>query len=192
MKPTEISELKQDTLNFNQGTYEGEILVERSLQRLKAGRSILIDKDNNIISGNKTAEVAARLGFKLRIIESDGTEMIAVRRTDMTLDSQKGREMAMADNATAQVNLSWNEENLNAAMQQYDGFDPLTWGIDPMSSMPTYESLGEVDTEQFDTDQTLKLAFGAVAYEKIVNTLKRIDENLSHALLKILGYYGNV
>ena len=192
MKPTEISELKQDTLNFNQGTYEGDILVERSLQRLKAGRSILIDKDNNIISGNKTAEVAARLGFKLRIIESDGTEMIAVKRTDMTLDSQKGREMAMADNATAQVNLSWNEENLNAAMQQYDGFDPLAWGIDPMSNMPTYESLGEVDTEQFDTDQTLKLAFGAVAYERVVSTLKRIDENLSRALLKILGYYGNV
>ena len=189
MKPTEIKDLHRDTLNFNKGTYEGELLMERSLERLKAGRSILIDKDNNIIAGNKTAEVAERLGFKLRIIETTGDELVAVKRTDMTLDSKDGREMAIADNATAQMNLAWDEENINAAIEQYDGFDPSEWGIDPMSNQPTIESIGEIDTNQFDTNQELKLTFSSIQYQSIIHTLQQYDENLSRALLIILGYH---
>ena len=52
----DIEQLSQDARNFNRGTEEGRELMQRSLQQLGAGRSILIDKDNNIIAGNKTQE----------------------------------------------------------------------------------------------------------------------------------------
>lgn len=188
-KIIDIQELHQDQLNFNKGTYEGEQLMEQSLKRLKAGRSILIDKDNNIIAGNKTAEVAGRLGMKVRVIESDGSQLIAVKRTDLDLNSKEGREMAIADNATAAVNLSWDEENLDKASDQFDGFDPSIWGIDLTHNAPTPESLGEVDVGTFDTNQTLTIKLSAQQYKAVVDKLKEENDDLCLALLSILGYY---
>lgn len=185
---SEFSELKQDTLNFNKGTFEGGVLMEQSLSRLKAGRSILIDKDCNIIAGNKTAEVAERLGLKLRIIESDGTELIAVKRTDIDIDSKEGRELAIADNATAQVNLAWDEENIGIAQDQF-GIDAGSWGIDLNHNAPTPESMGEIDVGTFDTNQELKIKLTTMQYEAVINRLKEESSDLSEALLSILGYY---
>lgn len=185
---SEFSELKQDTLNFNKGTFEGDVLMEQSLSRLKAGRSILIDKDNNIIAGNKTAEVAERLGLKLRIIESDGTDLIAVKRTDVDIDSKEGRELAIADNATAQVNLAWDEDNLGIAAEQY-GIDAESWGVDLNHNAPTPKNVGEVNVGTFDTDQTLTIKLTSLQYEAVINRLKEKGEDLSLGLLSILGYY---
>ena len=87
----DIEELRQDALNFNKGTYEGEVLIKKSLERFKAGRSVLIDKNNNIIAGNKTVSAAATMGMKVRVIETTGEELVAVKRTDIDLDSKEGR-----------------------------------------------------------------------------------------------------
>lgn len=184
-----IEDLRQDSLNFNRGTYEGEVLMEKSLKRLKAGRSILIDKDNNIVAGNKTAEVAARLGMKVRVVETDGSELVAVKRTDLDINSREGREMALADNSTAHVNLSWDEENLATAAELYEGIDPSEWGVDLDHNAPTPESKGEIDVGTFDTDQTLSIKLTSLQYEAVINRLKLESSDLSEALLSILGYY---
>lgn len=186
---SDFKELKQDTLNFNRGTFEGGVLMEQSLSRLKAGRSILIDKHGNIIAGNKTAEIAERLGLKLRIVESDGKELIAVKRTDMDLDTKEGREMAIADNRTAEINLSWDEANLEAAAEQY-GIDLSIWDVDLDLNAPAPESKGEVDVGTFDTNQTLSIKLTSLQYEAVIDRLKQENaSDLSEALLSILGYY---
>jgi hypothetical protein len=53
-KIIDIEELAQDQHNFNKGNDQGRALMERSLTELGAGRSILIDRNGNIIAGNKT------------------------------------------------------------------------------------------------------------------------------------------
>ena len=53
---------------------------------------------------------------------------MAVKRNDIDLDSQKGRELALADNATSKANLSWNEEMIMQCAEQFD-FDPEEWGV---------------------------------------------------------------
>jgi hypothetical protein len=37
------------------------------------------------------------------VVETTGNQIVAVKRTDIDLDSKKGREMALADNATAKA-----------------------------------------------------------------------------------------
>lgn len=102
-----IEELIQDDHNFNKGTEPGQKLMEKSFKELGAGRSILVDKDGRIISGNKSQKAAIAAGIqKVRVIETTGDELIAVKRTDLSLDSKEGREMAYADNLTTQVNLA--------------------------------------------------------------------------------------
>ena len=112
-KNSDIKDLKFDNKNFNNHTEYGMSLLEKSLRENGAGRSILLDKDNNIIAGNGIVEVAGQIGLnKVKIVETTGDEIVAVKRTDIKLDSKKGRKMARDDNATAYADLDWNEENL--------------------------------------------------------------------------------
>ena len=124
-----ISDLKFDDKNFNKHTEYGMGLLEKSLRELGAGRSILLDKDNNIIAGNGIVEAAGSVGLEnVKIIETTGDEIIAVKRTDMTIDSREGREMALADNATANADLSWDEDNIKEQTEKWD-FDTSDWGM---------------------------------------------------------------
>lgn len=85
-------------------------MIEASLRQYGAGRSILIDKHGRIIAGNKTAENAGGAGMQdVLVVQSDGTQLIAVQRMDLDLDTdQAAREMAIADNRTSQVSLDWD------------------------------------------------------------------------------------
>lgn len=125
-----IKDLKFDDKNFNRHTSYGMSLLEKSLRELGAGRSILLDKDNNIIAGNGIVEAAGSVGLEnVKIIETTGDEIVAVKRTDMTIDSKEGREMALADNATANADLSWDEDNIKEQTEKWD-FDTSDWGGD--------------------------------------------------------------
>ena len=50
-KIIDIEQLAQDQHNFNKGTEQGQELMERSFKEMGAGRSILIDRNGNIIAG---------------------------------------------------------------------------------------------------------------------------------------------
>ena len=127
----DITQLRHDKKNFNQGTDEGKDMMEKSFKEHGAGRSVLLDKDNNIIAGNKSTSAARKAGIKkVRVIETDGTELIAVKRTDISIDSKEGREMALLDNRTAQINLSWDEVELASVQADIEGFDAADFGLD--------------------------------------------------------------
>lgn len=127
---TTISELKFDDKNFNKHTQYGMGLLEKSLRENGAGRSILIDKDNRIIAGNGIVEAAGSIGLdKVKIVEATGDELIAVKRTDISLDSKEGRQMALADNATAAADLEWDEATLATVTNEL-GINTEDWGLD--------------------------------------------------------------
>jgi hypothetical protein len=114
---TKISDLIADDKNFNKGSEFGNSLIEKSFRKFGAGRSILIDKNNRIIAGNKSVENAMAIGMEdVQIVESDGTKIIAVKRTDIDLDSEQGREMALADNASAKANIVFDAEVIEAEL----------------------------------------------------------------------------
>ena len=128
----DINELIHDDHNFNRGTSLGNKLLKKSFSELGAGRSVLIDKDNRIIAGNKSHEAAQASGItKVRIIETSGDELIAVKRTDLSLDSEQGRKLALADNATASINLSWDNAQLQLVGQQIPTFNPMDYSVAP-------------------------------------------------------------
>lgn len=138
---TDISDLKFDDKNFNKHTQRGMGLLEKSLQQFGAGRSILIDKNNNIIAGNGVVEAAGNIGLEdVQIVESDGTKIVAVKRTDIDLNSAEGRELAMADNAVAAEDLSWDKGNIDDVSEQF--------GIDPGDWISDWDSQAEQEVEE--------------------------------------------
>lgn len=109
-KITRLRDLTPDSKNCNKGTERGTGMLEQSLRTYGAGRSILIDKKGRVIAGNKTVEQAAALGMdKVQVVESDGRTIIAVQRTDLDLEKDaRAKELAIADNRVAEVNLDWD------------------------------------------------------------------------------------
>ena len=53
----DIDSLVADDQNFNRGTDEGKQLIARSFKEHGAGRSVLLDKNNRLVAGNKATEV---------------------------------------------------------------------------------------------------------------------------------------
>lgn len=145
-----LSDLIPDDKNFNKGTEFGQHLIEKSLRENGAGRSILLDKNNRIIAGNKTTENAANIDMEdVIIVETDGTKLVAVKRTDIDLDSEQGRQMALADNATSAANLDWDEDALKAMEQEMDNFSAEEWGVE----IETKEEENQAVEDNFDEEK---------------------------------------
>jgi hypothetical protein len=118
MKPklriASISQLVLDEKNANRGTKRGRELLEGSLEKYGAGRSVVVDRHNRVIAGNKTVEAARAAGMKsVAVIESDGSSLVAVQRGDLDLKrDKKARELSIADNRVNEIDLEWNPEVL--------------------------------------------------------------------------------
>ena len=155
-----IKDLRFDDKNFNKHTEYGMSLLEKSLRENGAGRSILIDKDNNIIAGNGIVEAAGSVGLeKVKIVETSGDEIIAVKRTDIALDSEQGRTMALADNATASIDLDWNDELINEEADKW-GFDASDWLGNDWKDEP--EEVVEDESPEVNESEPAKSELGKI------------------------------
>lgn len=182
-----ISELKFDNKNFNKHTAFGMELLEKSLRDNGAGRSILLDKDNNIIAGNGIIEAAGSIGLEnVKIVETTGDEIVAVKRTDISLDSKKGREMALADNATSAVDLSWDKELVKEESDKWgldlnkygELFGSMGWEIDEIVENASDGSIKEFDD---DTDYDLSRLYR----KRVDNDIyKRINEGIENGSVR--------
>lgn len=115
---TSINDLKQDHKNARKRTNQSAELIQESIKRYGAARSIVIDEDNRILAGNGTIEGAKQAGIKnVRVIETDGDEIIAVKRTGLTEHEKVG--LALADNRTSDLS-DWDAEMLHQLSQEQD------------------------------------------------------------------------
>lgn len=69
-KEATVADLISDDKNFNKGNEYGESLIEKSFQKFGAGRSVLIDKSNRIIAGNKPIKMIALNGETIKVFKS--------------------------------------------------------------------------------------------------------------------------
>jgi hypothetical protein len=97
-----IRDLVPDPDNARRHTRPNLDALERSIEEVGLWRSIAIDEHNTIIAGNATVEVAGQMGItRVKIIDADPEEIIAVRRSGLT-DEQK-RLYAIADNRISEL-----------------------------------------------------------------------------------------
>jgi hypothetical protein len=117
-----LADLIQDPKNANTGTFRGKTAVEVSLSSCGAGRSIVTDKNGVILAGNKTAAAAQAAGLneEVIVVESDGSQLVVVKRTDLDANDSKAKQLAVADNRTAELGLEWNPEVLKDLSAELD------------------------------------------------------------------------
>lgn len=106
-------EASLDPANVRLHSAEGEDAVRRSLAELGAGRSVVLDRDGVAIGGNLTLQEARKQGLPVRLIHTDGTELVAVVRDDLATDDPRRQALAVADNRTGELSY-WDTEALAA------------------------------------------------------------------------------
>jgi hypothetical protein len=114
-------------------------LLKQSIQKLGLSRSIVVDKNNNVLCGNKQAHIATELGIKkARVVETTGDELIIVKRIDVDVDSAKSCEISLTDNLIASKILGWDvdavlsdmSKHLSFDARQYEGYECVTKELD--------------------------------------------------------------
>lgn len=137
-----LSDLVPDDRNANKGTPRGRGLVETSLQKYGAGRSILVDRNGKVIAGNKTTDAAAAAGLDdVIVVQSDGKRLVVVQRTDLDLDTDTAaRELAIADNRAGELGLEWDADVLTELSQEIDL--STFWGRDEIAALLAQDTPG--------------------------------------------------
>lgn len=133
-----LSSLLPDPRNARRHSERNLDLIEQSLRQVGAARSFVLDETGTILAGNATVAAAERAGIgRLRIVEADGTELVAVRRSGLT-DAQK-RRLALWDNRAAEL-AEWDSVVLAALAEDTDLsglWEPDDW---PTCSGPKHHS----------------------------------------------------
>jgi hypothetical protein len=136
----DLKDLRLDHRNARKRTKRSSALIAESLKQFGAARSIVIDENNRVLAGNGTLEGAKAAGIQsVRIVETDGTELIAVRRSGLSEDEKVG--LALADNRAGDLS-AWDSSMLQQLAQDHDispWFEPeditaIIQGPDPDAS----------------------------------------------------------
>lgn len=109
--------IRLDTKNARKHSDRNKAAIRKSLEAAKAGRSIVLDAGDNVLAGNGVAAEWEAMGKPIRIVESNGEELIAVKRVDLAPDSPKARQLATLDNLTADTSAyDYDADLLRAAL----------------------------------------------------------------------------
>ena len=138
-------EIKYDSRNYRRHNDRNKDLIRKSLNECGAGRSIVIDNDNEIIAGNGIYEQAKELGIKTKIIETDGSELVVVKRTDLNREDEKRRKLAIMDNSTS------DSSEFDVELLKVDLSIPELQEL----GIPAFES-SDIDVDSFFTDSEEK------------------------------------
>jgi len=129
-----LGDLTPDPGNTRVHTPRNVAAIEASLQKVGAGRSIVAARDPSgklvILAGNATAEAAGNVGLETaRIVESDGTEIVVVVRTDLVAGSDDATYLGVSDNRTAEF-ATWDVPRLQSLPQEVIDafFTPIEMG----------------------------------------------------------------
>ena len=124
-----MSNIKYDKRNYRKHNEKNKKLIKKSLEECGTGRSIIVDNNEEIIAGNGVYEQAKAMNIPVKVIETDGTELIAVKRTDLQTGDEKRTKLAILDNSTADS----SEMDYALLQKDFELVDLMSMGIDAVN-----------------------------------------------------------
>ena len=172
------SNLKFDKRNYRKHNEKNKKLIRKSLEECGTGRSIIVDSNDEIIAGNGVYEQAKAMNIPVKIVETDGTELIAVKRTDLKTSDEKRTKLAILDNSTADS----SEMDYALLQKDFELVDLMNMGIDAVnlnidadaSNTDIFENLpDEIAGENLEADELEEIkGDDSTATERVVITFR--------------------
>lgn len=191
--------IKYDKNNYRIHSAENKALIKKSLEDCGTGRSILIDNENEIIAGNGVYEQAQKLGLPVKIVETNGKELIAIKRTDLKTEDSKRKQLAVMDNTTSdssefdieklEADFSTGELSdfgIESIEDQIDGEDGAETENDKKkSSSSSSSSSGLRDVDDIPDDDFGSDYEGADEMQRVIICYKKSDKEKLGELLGV-------
>ncbi len=113
-----LGDLTPDPRNARKHTARNLATIEAALREVGAARSVVVDEDGTVLAGNATVAAAGAAGIsRVRVVDADGSELIAVRRSGLTPEQK--RRLALFDNRAAEL-AEWDTEVLASLADDTD------------------------------------------------------------------------
>lgn len=175
-----VAQLRFDPKNARTHPKQNLAVLEKSLQQTGAGRSILLASDGTILAGNATVEVAAQVGMEnVRVVESDGTQLIAVRRTDLDSADPRAVQAALYDNYSSDL-AEWDNQQL-LEFQQVEAYELdqiFSAGfLNDLDQDQQFDFQDQTDHDQEDAQDRVKrwtLQFSQTQFQQVKTTLQQL------------------
>lgn len=139
-----VADLRQDERNYRKHSEENKKRIKKSIDECGLGRSVVVDADGVLVAGNGVQSVLPE-DTPIRVVETDGTEPVVVKRTDLHEGDERRKKLALADNATSD-NVEWDFDAMAA-----DGWDEeavAEFGV----AWPELDDEGEYEKKKGEED----------------------------------------
>lgn len=169
-------EIKFDERNYRKHSKKNKALIKKSLEELGAGRSVVIDADDTLVAGNGVFEQAQALQMPVRVIETDGSELVVVKRTDIHTKDEKRRKLALADNAIS-AHVEWDACQIRS---DFDAKGLAEWGC-KLATISNTEKLSKLEfTSSYYTPKEipnikLRDCFDTTKFDAKIEYIKSLD-----------------
>lgn len=121
----QIKDLKQDRRNYRKHNQRNLDLIKKSVTEVGLGRSVVIDNENEIVCGNGLVSTLDK-NTPIKVVETDGSELVVVKRTDLQTDDAKRKQLAVMDNSTSDS----SEFDFELLQEDFDTEELEDWGLD--------------------------------------------------------------
>ncbi len=176
-----IAELKPDLKNARKHSRRNIDMLVDSLHEVGAARSIVIDEEDMILAGHGVIEAAGLAGIeRMRVIEADGNEIIAVRRSGLS-ETQK-RKLSLYDNRVAEL-ADWDPEILAGLVADDEDLLAGVFSADELVELLKNQgnNQGEPPAPQIDKAEELREKWGVLKGQLWEIPSKTVDG--SHRIL---------
>jgi hypothetical protein len=167
----QIKDLKQDKRNYRKHNQRNLDLIKKSVTEVGLGRSVVIDNENEIVCGNGLVSTLDK-DTPIKVIETDGSELVVVKRTDLATNDDKRKQLAIMDNSTSESS-EWDFEKLEA---DFDTEELEDWGLDVDFAIEEEEN---IDIEEIDNyNEGYNIIIKCANYDEAEKFNKKYNLNL--------------
>lgn len=135
----ELKDIKFDAKNYRKHSDSNKALIKKSIKETGLGRSVVIDSENELIAGNGVVSQLPE-GTPIKVVETDGSTLVVVKRTDLKTADEKRKKLALMDNS-ASDQVEWDFDNLR------DDFD-----LESLEEMGVSLDLGDDGKKDVDIE----------------------------------------
>ena len=179
-----MAKIKLDSKNYRVHSDKNKMIIDKSLKELGAGRSILIDSENEIIAGNGVFEQAEKQNIKIKIVETDGTELIAVKRTDLKTNDKKRKKLALIDNHSTDTS-NFDFEVING---DFEEIELEEWGVElPEIIIDNYGTEFSLPSGDKSPFQQMTFTLADEQAEQIKNAIADIKKTEEYKYAETMG-----
>ena len=187
-----LGRFRPQTRNANRHTQRGMGQLEASMRKYGYVTPMTAAADGEIIDGSARAETGATVfGDDVIVVHHDGTKPVIMVRDDIpSADTPEAREISIAANRIAQVNLDFDPEVLLGDLQAGVDLSGLWFEHELDAVLGAFADDGEIDPAQEwrgmpefkHEDQTAEAAFTIRVYLKDADDLAALGRLLGKDL----------